>query len=131
MPVDRDVAAKFAADYGRTWEDWDREAWVDLFAEDIVYVVHPSVETVVGRKSLGPYFDKEAAEQGDVKVDIGRPVIDADHVAAEFWVTSKHEEATLTGCFIARLDSDGRCNLFREYFFNLEKRVPPYEEWGR
>jgi hypothetical protein len=92
--------------------------------------VHPSVETVVGREALEPYFDKGAAEQGDVNVRIGRPVVDGDHVAAEFWVTSKTDDATLAGCFIARLGSDGRCQMFREYSFDFEERLTPYDGWG-
>jgi hypothetical protein len=130
MTVDREAAVGFAAAYGSTWEAWNREDWVDLFREDVLYVVHPSVETVRGREALGPYFDKEAAEQGDVTVRIGRPVVDGDRVAAEFWVTSAVQGTTLTGCFIAHLAPDGRCQIFREYFFNFDEEFAPYEGWG-
>ena len=130
MSVDRATAVAFAEAYGRTWEEWDRAGWVDLFSEDAVYVVHPTTETVVGREALGPYFDKEAAEQGEVDVRIGNPVVDGNHVAAEFWVTAVSGDATLTGSFIARLDSDGRCSLFREYWFNIEEQATPYDGWG-
>jgi ketosteroid isomerase-like protein len=130
MTVDREAAVAFAEGYGRTWERWDREGWVGLFSDDVVYVVHPTHETVVGKEALGPYFEKEAAEQGEVNVRIGNPVVEGDHVTAEFWVTSVKEDATLTGCFIARLNSAGLCSLFREYWFNIDEHVRPYEGWG-
>jgi len=132
MAIDRETAAAFAEGYGRTWERWDEAGWVDLFSDDVVYVVHPTHETVVGRAALGPYFLKEAAEQGDVSVRMGAPVIDGDRVAAEFWVTSTSEDgpATLIGGFIARLASDGRCTNFREYWFSVDGHAQAFDGWG-
>ena len=130
MAVDREAAAAFAEAYGRTWERCDEAGWVDLFSDDVVYVVHPTHETVAGKEALGPYFQKEAAEQGAVKVRMSTPVVEGDHVAAEFWVTSTVEDATLTGCFIAQLAPDGRCSRFREYWFEIDEHASPYEGWG-
>lgn len=130
MAVQRKAAVEFARAFGRAWERWDRRAWLDLFTDDVAYVVHPSEETVVGRPALGPYFEKEAAEQGEVSVTIGNPVVDGERVAAEFWVTSKTGEATIAGCFIAVLAPDGRCRLFREYWFQLEQTIDAYDGWG-
>jgi ketosteroid isomerase-like protein len=86
MSADRQSAAAFVRGYGQTWEDWDVEGNVALFSEDVVYVVHATEETVVGREALRVYIAKEAA-MGAVEVRMGRPVSDGDHVAAEFWVT--------------------------------------------
>ena len=130
MTVEREAAAAFVEAYGGAWERWDEAAWVDLFSDDVVYVVHSTEETVVGKEALGPYFQKEEAEQGEVKVRMGAPVVEDDHVAAEFWVTSTVEDATITGCFIAQLAPDGRCARFREYWFEVDERVNPYEGWG-
>ena len=132
MTVDRESAAAFVQGYGRSWENWDVAEFVDLFSEDIVYVAHPTQETVVGREALGRYLRKEATEQGKVRVRMGEPVIEGGRVAAEFWVTatSEGEVATITGCFIARLESDGRCVSFREYWFDEEGHASPFEGWG-
>ena len=118
--------------YGRCWETWDVPGFVDLFSEDVVYVAHATQETVVGRTALAKYLRKEAAEQGDVSVRMGKPVIEGDRVAAEFWVsaTSGGETATITGCFIARLASDGRCLSFREYWFDEAGHTDAFEGWG-
>ena len=132
MSADRDHASAFVDGYGRCWETWDVPGFVDLFSEDVVYVAHATQETVVGRTALAKYLRKEAAEQGDVSVRMGKPVIEGDRVAAEFWVsaTSGGETATITGCFIARLAPDGRCLSFREYWFDEAGHTDAFEGWG-
>jgi hypothetical protein len=132
MSVTREMAVAFVDGYGRTWESWDVPRFVSLFSDDVVYVAHATRETVVGRTALASYLQKEAAEQGQVSVRMGNPVIDGDHVAAEFWVTatSAGEDATIAGCFIARLASDGRCSFFREYWFDVEGHTSAYDGWG-
>jgi hypothetical protein len=129
--IDRESAAAFVESYGRTWESWDVPGFVDLFSDGVVYVAHATQETVVGKTALASYLQKEAAEQGQVTVRMGNPVIDGDRVAAEFWVTTiGGEPATIVGCLIARLAPDGRCAFFREYWFDVEGRVSAYEGWG-
>ena len=130
--MSQESAAAFVEGYGRTWENWDFSGFVDLFSDEVVYVAHATEETVVGREALAAYIRKEADEQGGVSVRMGKPVIGGDHVAAEFWVTAtkEGEEATIAGGFIARLEPDGRCALFREYWFDVEGHTGPYEGWG-
>jgi SnoaL-like protein len=128
----RESAAAFVESYGRTWESWDFSGFVDLFSDGIVYVAHAMEETVVGREALASYIRKEADEQGQASVRMGNPVIDGDRVAAEFWVTrtSGGEDWTTAGCFIARLGPDGRCEFFREYWFDAGGHMSAYEGWG-
>jgi SnoaL-like protein len=129
----RDSALAFVDGYGRAWEAWDVPGFVDLFSDGVVYVAHATEETVVGTEALSDYLRKEAAEQGEVSVRMGAPVIDGDRVAAEFWVTAtgrSGETATIAGCFVARLAPDGRCLFFREYWFDVEGHTSAYEGWG-
>ena len=129
--MNRGEALAFVEAYGQTWQTWNVEGFVDLFTEDVVYVAHPIDETVIGRAALLAYVEKEAALQGDVAVRMGSAVIDNDRVAAEFWVTcSAAPGATITGCFVARLDADGRCCQFREYWFDVQGSRPSYRGWG-
>jgi hypothetical protein len=87
---------------------------------------------VVGSEDLRRYLEKEQAEQGEVLVRMGEPLVDGDQVMAEFWVTATAggEEASIAGCLIARLDDSGRCTQFREYWFDLEGHRPPFNGWG-
>jgi ketosteroid isomerase-like protein len=125
-------ATAFVERYGRTWESWDVAGFLDLFSEQVVYVAHPTEETVLGREALGKYLRKEQSEQGDVRVTMGRPIVDGDHVAAEFWVTAvnRGREATIAGCLLAQLDADGRCTRFREYWFDVEGHAAAPSGWG-
>jgi SnoaL-like domain len=130
--VSREQALAFAEAYRRTWESWDFTGFVDLFSDDVVYVAHATQETVVGRGALASYIRKEAADQGQANVRMGSPLVDSDHVAAEFWVTRTNEgdNWTTAGCFIARLGPNGRCTFFREYWFDVEGHIRAYDGWG-
>ncbi len=130
--LSRQNGVSFIESYGRTWESWDFDGFLDLFSDDVVYVAHATEETVVGRTSLASYIRKEAADQGQASVRMGSPVIEGDRVAAEFWVTrtNEGENWTTAGCLIARLGSDGRCAFFREYWFDVEGHTGPYAGWG-
>jgi hypothetical protein len=132
MSIGRESAVAFVDNYGRTWDSWDFSGFVDLFSDEVVYVAHPTQETVVGREALASYIRKEAAEQGEVSVRMGNPVIEGDHVAAEFWVTATNdgEAATIAGSLIAQLASDGRCANFREYWFDVEGHISAFDGWG-
>ncbi len=136
MPRERGLSRQngvsFVEGYGRTWENWDFDGFLDLFSDDVVYVAHATEETVVGRTALSSYIRKEAEDQGQASVRIGGPVIEGDHVAVEFWVTrtNQGEDWTTAGCFVAQLGSDGRCTFFREYWFDVEGHTGPYAGWG-
>jgi ketosteroid isomerase-like protein len=130
--TDRERASAFVDGYGRAWESWDIPGFVDLFSDDVTYVAHATEETVIGREALSEYLEKEAADQGPVKVEMGKPVVDGNRVAAEFWVaaTSGDRDATIAGCFIVSLGPDGRCSSFREYWFDVPGQTRAYEGWG-
>ncbi len=131
--MSRVAAVAFVEGYGRTWESWDYDGFVDLFSDGVVYVAHAAEAAVVGRAGHADYIRKEAADQGEASVEMGTPVIDGDRVAAEFWVTrtNEGENWTTAGCFVAQLGPDGRCNVFREYWFDVEGHTSAYDGWGK
>jgi len=135
MTVSREMARAFVEGYGRTWESWDFGGFVDLFSDDVIYVEHPVDETVVGREAMGRYIRREQAEAGTVSVRMGAPIVEGDRVVAEFWTTMSNREGepegTLMGCFIAHLDPvSGRCTRFRQYWFDVEGHLAPFDGWG-
>jgi hypothetical protein len=102
----------------------------------VIYVEHPTDETVVGSEEMARYIRKEQSEQGAASVRMGDPIVQGDRVVAEFWATMSNrqdeEEGTLMGCFIARLDpANGRCTHFRQYWFEVEGHVSPFNEPDR
>jgi ketosteroid isomerase-like protein len=133
MSDDHERATAFVDGYGGTWENWDIAGFVELFSDGIVYVAHPTEETVVGKEALASYLRKEQTEQGAVSVRMGKPIVEAAHVVAEFWVTATNRggEATIAGCLVAQLDPrDGRCTHFREYWFDIDGHTNAFPGWG-
>jgi hypothetical protein len=121
-------AQRFVTRYGETWEAWDIEGFIELFDPAITYVAHPD-EIVDGKSALRRYVEKEQEAQGDVRVRMGRPLVEGDRVMAEFWVQAG-DDASIAGCLIANLDPHGVCTAFREYWFDLEGRREAFEGWG-
>jgi len=76
----REQAVAFVEGYGRTWESWDFDRFVDLFTDDVVYVEHPTDETCVGNAEMARYIRKEQRAQGVVNVRMGKPLVDGDQV---------------------------------------------------
>jgi ketosteroid isomerase-like protein len=134
MRISRDQAARFVEAYGQTWENWDFDGFVDLFTDDVIYVEHPTDETIVGREQMQAYIRNEHDYQGVATVQMGIPLVDGCQVVAEFWATmTKADEPkrSLIGCFIARLDpTDGRCAHFRQYWFVTQGHATPFAAWG-
>jgi len=131
--ISQDQAARFVAGYGRTWESWDYDGFVDLFTDEVVYVEHPTDETVVGREQMRAYIRAEHEYQGVATVQMGAPIVSGCQVIAEFWATMTQaaHERSLIGCFIARLDPvDGRCEHFRQYWFVTDGHATPFPAWG-
>lgn len=128
--MDSQAVTQFVKRYGRAWDTWDIAAFLDLFSDDVVYVAHPQ-EIVVGQDSLRRYLRKEEAEQGVVRVRMGDPIIGEQSAMAEFWVNAVDGSMSVGGCLIFKLaDRDGRCAHFREYWFDLEGAVEPFEGWS-
>src|SRR5271155_2683196 len=133
MELDRETATAFVDGYRNTWEKWDLTGFVDLFSDDVIYVEHPTDETVVGREEMARYIRKEQSEQGVANVRTGEAIVDGEQVVSEFWatMTNRGEQGTLAGCFIARLDpTNGLCIHFRQYWFEFDGHVSPFSGWG-
>jgi ketosteroid isomerase-like protein len=131
--MDRETAVAFVEGHGRTWQAWDLEGFADLFTDDVVYVEHPTDETVVGHEQMLDYIGREQIAAGAANVRMGSPIVEGDCVVGEFWTTMSKpgEQATLIGCFIAQLDSEsGRCRHFRQYWHEVSGHVHPYPGWG-
>lgn len=82
MGIDRDQATRFVEGYGRTWEWWDFDGFVDLFTDDVIYVEHPTDETVVGREQMQAHIRAEYDYQGAATVLMGSPIVEGCQVVA-------------------------------------------------
>ncbi|MEJ7569707.1 MAG: nuclear transport factor 2 family protein [Gaiellaceae bacterium] len=118
--------------YRRAWETADADAVVELFADNASYRSSIFAEAHVGREAIRAYWERATAAQKALAVQVGRPFVDADRVAAEWWTTMEDEgaEITLPGCLLRRFDAEGRRQELREYWQVEQGRLAPPDDWG-
>jgi uncharacterized protein (TIGR02246 family) len=138
--LDRRAVDTWIARYGKAWRDKDVDGVAELFTEDATYAAHPLQPPHRGRAGIRAYWRQVTATQEDVDLSFGRPIIDGNRVAVEWWATMKDPEwgpprddaaVTLPGCLLLRFSDQGLCATLREYW-NVEfgRRVPSPAGWG-
>jgi hypothetical protein len=118
--------------YAHAWETADAEAVVELFAEDATYQSNIFDDAHRGRVAIGDYWRRATGTQHAVEVQTGRPLIDGERVAVEWWTTLRDGgvELTLPGCLLLRFDGAGQCTSLREYWQIKNGRREPHAGWG-
>jgi uncharacterized protein (TIGR02246 family) len=118
--------------YRRAWEERDAEAAAALFTSDATYRSNIFEEPHQGRDGVRAYWESVTSTQSDVRVRMGRPYVDGDRVAVEFWTNMKvdGDDVTLPGCLLLDFDAEGRCRRLREYWHFEPATAKPPPEWG-
>jgi uncharacterized protein (TIGR02246 family) len=118
--------------YRKAWETRDTALVLTLFTEDASYRSNPFEEPHVGQEGIRAYWEGVTGVQRDAAVKMGRPFVDGDRVAVEWWSTmvSEGEEVTLPGCLLLRIEPDGRCSDLREYWTFTAGTHGPFEDGG-
>ena len=131
--MDQDRVGAWIEGYRRAWEQADTPAVLGLFTEDAAYRSHPLRAPHTGHDGIAAYWTKACADQQDVQVHFGDPIVDGDRVAVEWWTTmhADGDPITLVGCLFLTFAADGRCQALREYWHLTGKLVPPPPGWGR
>jgi SnoaL-like domain len=113
--------------YKRAWEDRDPEAAADLFTEDATYHETPFDEPFRGRDGVFEYWSDVPRSQRDVNFSYeilattgSRGVA---HWRASFVRLPTKDPVVLDGIFLVKLDADGRCAEFREWWHKQEEKA--------
>jgi len=111
-----------------------------LFTPDAVYQSHPTGRPHQGREAIRQYWTRATATQSELDLRFGRPVIDGDRVAVEWWAVMRDRDwgpqrdddsVTLPGCLLLRFAADGLCAHLREYWnADFGRRLTPPPAWG-
>jgi hypothetical protein len=122
------------------WLDAYRRAWIErnaaaaraLFTPDAVYREQPFQPPFAGADAIASYWSRVTAIQRDIQLRYGRPVVDGNRVAVEWWATLVNDDVsvTLAGGFLLLVAEDGRCRELREYWILKEGTHQPPEGWG-
>ncbi|MDQ4124372.1 MAG: nuclear transport factor 2 family protein, partial [Actinomycetota bacterium] len=125
------MRSDWLAAYAQAWESGDLGV-VDLFTPDATYRSHIFREPHSGRDGIRACWERATATQRDVRVLVGKPLVEGDRVVAEWWTTMTEEEGPVTLPGVLLLDFDGdECRALREYWAYESGRREPFPEWGR
>jgi ketosteroid isomerase-like protein len=125
--------AEWLEGYRRAWEEGDADAAAALFTDDAVYRSSPFREPHVGTDGIRDYWIGATSRQSNCRVLIGRPIVEGNRVAVEWWTTYADAEAgerTLPGILFLRFAPDGRCEELRETWHREDGTHPPHPGWG-
>jgi len=122
------AAKRWARVWERGWRERDAEAIGALYADGCVFRTHPF------REAEDPlaYVRRVLAVESDVEARFGRPIVDGDRAAVEWWATLLEDgrEITLAGCSWLRFDDQGLVTEQRDYWAQADETRPPPDPWG-
>ena len=126
-----EAARRWAAVWEAAWPAHDIEAIVDLYADDATYRALAFREPGRGRDGVREYLTQTFGEEEAVSCWSGRPLVDGDHAAVEWWATWKEDgqPLTLAGTTLLRLGADGLVVDHRDYWNSTGGAVPPFPGW--
>jgi hypothetical protein len=130
--MDRERVDAWLEGYRRAWEQAHTPAVLGLFTTDATYRSHPLRPAHTGHRGIADYWTRATADQQDVRVRFGDPIVDGDRVAAEWWTLMRAAgtPVTLVGCLLLAFAADGRCQALRECWNLTEAPVDPPPDWG-
>jgi hypothetical protein len=131
--MEHEEAGAWLEGYRLAWEGADVRGVLELFTTDARYRSHPLRPAHTGHDGVADYWARATADQRDVRVRLGDPVVDGDRVAAEWWTTMVAEggPVTLAGCLLLTFAADGRCRDLHECWHEAGGLHDPPPDWGR
>jgi hypothetical protein len=122
--MDPGVFGRWLYAYGEAWETKDPEAAADLFAEDATYQETPFDEPMRGRAEIMEYWSGVTRSQDEVRFSYEILAASAGesiaHWDAYFVRLATGTPVEIDGVLLAKLDADGRCTEFREWWHKQE-----------
>jgi nuclear transport factor 2 (NTF2) superfamily protein len=126
--VSEHPALRWARVWEQAWRERDPQAIGALYADECIFRTHPF------REAENPlaYVSRELPNESDVDARFGRPVVDGDRAAVEWWATLLEEgrQITLAGFSWLRFDERGLVREQRDYWAQRDGRTNPPAHWG-
>jgi ketosteroid isomerase-like protein len=123
MTIDYATGGELLERYGRAWQAFDGDAWVDLFSEDVEYHEDPFEAPLVGHNAVRAYLLEAAERQEQVAFTVERHwVVDPTVLAA--WHAGYIRRADRTRVRLAGFMTlemrDGKIARLREWVHRRE-----------
>ena len=113
--------------YKRAWEDRDPVAAADLFTADATYRETPFDEPSRGRDGIFEYWSDVPRTQRGISFSYEILATTENggvaHWRASFLRLPADDPVELDGIFLVKLDADGRCTEFREWWHKQEEKA--------
>ncbi len=110
--------------YGQAWETRDPQAAADLFTEEATYRETPFDEPLQGREEISGYWSGVPRSQSDISFSYEILAITEEegiaHWNANYTRLPTDAPVKLDGVFLVKLDANGRCTEFREWWHKQE-----------
>ncbi len=115
----------------RAWPARDPEPNAALYADSASYRALAFREPDLGLEGVRRYLSDNFEVEEDIECRFGDPIVSGDRAAVEWWASWAEEgrPLTLAGVTMLRFDDEGRVVDHRDYWNQVDFRVPPYEGW--
>jgi ketosteroid isomerase-like protein len=122
--IDYATAGDLLERYGRAWQSFDGDGFVNLFAEHAEYHEEPFEPPLVGHNALRAYLLEAAETQDHVEFTVERHWVSGSTVLAG-WHAGFTRRPTgarvrIAGFMTLELGTDGRIERFREWWHRRE-----------
>ena len=129
MTIDYAGGGDLLERYGRAWEAFDGDAWVDLFAEHAEYHEDPFEPPLVGHNAIRAYLLEASAAQDQVEFTVERHWVSGPTVLAAWHASlvrrSSGQRVRLAGFMTLEIAADGKVERFREWWHRREASITP------
>ena len=120
--------------FGRTWEQQDPDAVVDLFTPDGTYAWGPFNEPIKGRDAIhAAWVHATQGRQQDIHFGHEVLAVTGDRGIARWWASmtarASGRRVRMEGICLVTLAADGRCTVFREWW-NEDPPATGASEYG-
>ena len=124
MTLDYAAAGDLLERYGRAWQTFDGDAWVDLFAEHAEYHEDPFEPPLVGHNAIRAYLLEASRSQHQVEFTVERHWVSGSTVLAAWHASFVRRPGAarvrLAGFMTLEIGTDGRVERFREWWHRRE-----------
>jgi ketosteroid isomerase-like protein len=122
--MDRPTFENWLDAYRRAWESRDPEAAADLFTADANYYETPFAAPARGSEGIRGYWSHATRYQEAIEFayEVLATTENAGiaHWRSRFTRLTSNSAVELDGIFLVKLDADGRCAEFREWWHKIE-----------
>jgi len=105
---------------GRAWTMRDPKAAANLYCEDVLYYETPFSPPLKSKKEIERIWEDVPRSQKDIHFSYDILTVNNDlgiaHWKASFMKLPSNKKVELDGIFVIKLDNDGLCKEFRQWW---------------